>query len=130
MTTFQLVAVIGAQLVFFGILLGTIITLHMFQVRTSRQDMMEMERRLSDDAKEREVRLTGGIEAVESKLTGEIKAVESRLSGEIKAVESRLVRKFESVEGKLDTLVREVGEVRGAVGVLIADRQREPVETP
>ena len=119
MTTFQLVAVIGAQLVFSGILLGAIITRHMFQVRTFRQDLMEVERRLSDDAKEREVRLTGRI-----------KAMEVRLTGALEAVESRLVRKFKSVEGKLDTLEREVGEEGGAVGVLIADRQQEPVETP
>ena len=47
MPTFQLVATtIGAQLFLFGIFLGAMITLYVFQVRNARQDMRDMERRL------------------------------------------------------------------------------------
>ena len=88
-----------------------------------------VEKRLTDDAREREGRLIADARERESRLTAEIKAVESRLTAEIKAVESRLDRRLQSLENKTDTLTKDVGEVNGAVGVLIADRQREPVET-
>lgn len=86
MTTFQLVATtIGAQLFLFGILLGAMITLYVFQVRNARQDMRDMERRLD--------------------------------------------KRFDQVEADIKVLINDVGELKGATGVVTTSREREPVGT-
>ena len=93
-------------------------------------DAREREERLANDAKERDERLTREIRAVEERLTREIKAVDERLTREIRAVDERLTHEIRVGSSKTDALISDVGELRGAIGILTADRQREPVEAP
>ena len=125
-----------------------VLSLHFFQWRQNvaienrlRHDIRDSEGRSRNEIKAVEERLTGEIEAVEEHLTGEIKAVEERLTGEIKAVEERLTGEIESVEerltrridrtdDKVDTLIGEVGLVKGAVlGISAETASRESVTT-
>ena len=114
-----------------------VVSLHFFQWRQNvamenrlRQDIRDSEERSRNETKAVEERLTGEIKAVEERLTGEIKAVEERLTVEIKAVEERLTRRIDRTDDKVDSLIGEVGLLKGAaLGIPVETVSRESAPT-